>query len=572
MLATLGLINKNFWRGYMGPIFTYLIPLVLMLFLGRIMGPQYLVPSIFLISTLCVLLVFMPQSIFEFKNSIILKRIGSTPIKPVVFLLSIAIFNFILVVSSTALMFVLSFAVFSDSLQNIMIDKSNISGTSGLLLPEYMYMFLHANWGDFIYSFLLMLIMCIFFGLFIASIGRSTLFIQSVGISTILIVFFVGPIALPISMIGQVDVVRYIGYFIPFKYAIGLAVESFTSTMNGTLINISGSSIWDITAPYIVYSDFIDSTKPIIEVFNQTDKVLNLVMPWVFIMIFGYMTSVTFSWSNRGSIVFRWNAPWIILKSLFINKQIKIINQKQNIISDKNSPYILEVKDIDKTFKIKHDTIHASNHISFNVTRGRNLGLLGANGAGKTTLIEMMIGINKQDTGIFSYNFDFNNTFKESIGIQFQDSNYPFGIRCKDVINYFLKVYGIKMSKLELEQLLNKFGITSFYSRNCSSLSGGQQQRLNLLLSIIHKPKLLILDELSTGLDIKIRTEIKEFIKNYAIENNVTIIVISHDMNEVEYLCDDIIMMQTGQVVDITTKDKILQTNRDLEEYIRKYI
>lgn len=572
MIATLGLINKNFWRGYMGPIFTYLIPIVLMLFLGRIMGPQYLVPSIFLISTLCVLLVFMPQSIFEFKNSTILKRIGSTPIKPIIFLLAIALFNFILVISSTALMFILSFAIFSDSLHNITVDKLAIPNMTGLMWPEYLYMFLHANWGDFIYSFLLMLIMCIFFGLFIASIGRSTLFIQSVGISTILIVFFVGPIALPISMIGQVDVVRYIGYFIPFKYPIGLAVESFTSTMGHTLINMNASGIWDVTVPYLVYSDFIDSTKPIIEVFNQTDKILNLVMPWVFIMIFWYMTSVTFSWSNRGSIVFRWNAPWVVMKLLFTSSKNRLLSQKQNIISNKNSPYILEVNNIDKQFKIKHEIIHANDHISFNVTRGRNLGLLGANGAGKTTLIEMMVGINKQDTGVFSYNFDFDNTFKESIGIQFQDSNYPFGIRCKDVVQYFLKVYEIKITKQELEQLLNKFGITNFYFRNCSSLSGGQQQRLNLLLSIIHKPKLLILDELSTGLDIKIRTEIKEFIKNYAVENNVTIIVISHDMNEVEYLCDDIVMMQAGKVIDITTKDKILQTNKDLEQYIRKYI
>lgn len=112
MRATLVLINKYFWRGYIGPIFAYIIPVILTLFIGRIVGPQFMIPGAYLIPTLCILLVFMPQTVFEFKNSSILKRIGSTPIKPYKFLLAIAIFNFIIVSTAFIFLFLFSFLFF----------------------------------------------------------------------------------------------------------------------------------------------------------------------------------------------------------------------------------------------------------------------------------------------------------------------------------------------------------------------------------------------------------------------------------------------------------------------------
>ncbi len=189
---------------------------------------------------------------------------------------------------------------------------------------------------------------------------------------------------------------------------------------------------------------------------------------------------------------------------------------------------------------------------------------------GKTVLTEILAGINKPDSGIIRYNFKFNKSFHECIGIQFQDSNYPFGLKCKDIIEFFLKVNHMQMDKIELDLLLEEFGITNFYNKNASSLSGGQQQRLNLLLSIIHKPKLVFLDELSTGLDIKIRTNIKKFIKEYAFKHNMTLVIVSHDMDEVQYLCEDIILLEHGTIKDINTTSNIVKQYGSLDKYVQK--
>lgn len=576
MRATLALINKYFWRGYIGPIFAYVIPVILTLFIGRIVGPQFMIPGAYLIPSLCVLLVFMPQTVFEFKNSSILKRIGSTPIKPYKFLLAIALFNFIIVTTAFIFLFLFSFLIFYDSLNGIVNVRTNDPTNGRIWLePDYLYMIRNANWVDFIYSSIVTIVLGTLIGLFIASVSRSTLFIQSIGISLLLLVLFVGPVILPVSMVSSVDIVRFIGYIVPLKYPISLAIESFTSGMFDSVINVQGSGIWDVNSNYEVISVFnLLELGDTITVFTKADKIVNIIMPWVFIMIFSYLNAVTFGWSNRGKTVFNWA---VIQKTIQQMREQRAYEKLQTSFNEDNhnvdSPYILEINHINKTFNVKKKgAIYANRDVTFKITRGKNLAMIGANGAGKTTLVEMIIGINKPDSGEFKYNFKYNHSFKEKIGVQFQDSSYPFGIRCRDVVEYFLKAYNIEMSRIELVEIVEKFGVSKFYNKNCASLSGGQQQRLNLLLSIIHKPKLLFLDELSTGLDIKIRNSIKTFIKNYAIENDITVVIISHDMEEVGYLCDDVVTMKNGEVVDITNVKDIITKDKSLESYIDKYL
>ncbi|MGL5308437.1 MAG: ATP-binding cassette domain-containing protein, partial [Metamycoplasmataceae bacterium] len=134
------------------------------------------------------------------------------------------------------------------------------------------------------------------------------------------------------------------------------------------------------------------------------------------------------------------------------------------------------------------------------------------------------------------------------------------------------EIYGAKIEKNELNALIQIFGINEFYRKNASSLSGGQQQRLNALLALIHKPKVLFLDELSTGLDITIRTKIKDFIKLYALENNMTIVLISHDMDEVEHLVDRIIIIDKGVIMVDMDKEEILDKHEKLTDFITPYI
>ncbi len=576
MISLLKLINNYFWKGYVGPIFTFILPLVLTLFVGRVVGPSSVVPGVFMLPTLCIFLVFMPQMVFEFKNSSILKRIGSTPIKPYKFLIAIGIYSCLIHISSFIFILASSFGIFYDSLEDTTkpFIPSDIPGLfPDTKVPTFMYMVKHANWVDYIYAQILLIVLSIMIGLFMVSIAKSTLAVQTIGISLLLVTLFVGPCVLPISMVQSVSIVKWLGYLIPLKYPITLSLEAFTSTMKGTISNFDGSNIWDINSPLraiLIYSqsgiDIKNFANPEV-ILYKTDKVINQLFPWLFIGIFTYLTSCTFTWSNRGKIKFRWN-----VLSEIIKEKKNSINSKRQFSHDENNKNIIELKNIKKSFKVKGQVINANNDISFDIRRGHNLALLGANGAGKTVLTEIIIGINSPDNGSIKYNFDFNKTYKENIGIQFQDSNYPFGLKCKDIVKFFLSSYDIKMQQDELQRLLDQFGISSFYNKNASSLSGGQQQRLNLLLAIIHKPKIVFLDELSTGLDIKIRNNIKKFIKEYALENNITIVIVSHDMEEVKYLCEDVVVLKNGSINDKTTVKKAIASHGSIENYIEKYL
>lgn len=579
MRSILILINKYFWKGWIGPIFAYFVPMILVLFIGRIMGAALVVPGIFIISPLCILLVFMPQSIFEFKNSSLLKRIGTTPIKPYKFLLGISIFNLIIVTTSFLLIFIFCFIVFADNLHH-----DTIYSIPGLdrnyIEMSFISIIQNADWGSFFYFLFLIVIMATMIGLLMSSFAKSTLFIQCVGISLMLVTLFVGPCILAISLVGSVEVVKILGYLIPLKYTISAAIESFTSGTENSIVNLVSSSPWNISDHYYVLNVMLlkelsnlqtINENATIDVFSKGDKLANLIMPWIFIVIFAYFTAVTFQWNNRGKTKYRWRVVSDLINSCKQNRFLNF-NKNENTNVDLSSPNILEINDLTKVFKTRTGDLIANNHISFNVKRNRNLAILGHNGAGKTVLVETIVGITRQDSGTIKYNFPFKKTFNECIGIQFQDSSYPFGIKVKDIIMFFIKAYKLSISEKELEELLRKFGVDIFFNKNAGSLSGGQQQRVNLLLSVLHRPKILFLDELSTGLDIKIRNEIKTFIKDYAKQYNMSIIIISHDMNEVEYLADDILVLKDGQVKYFDSKENILKNNKSLENFIYKYL
>lgn len=242
------------------------------------------------------------------------------------------------------------------------------------------------------------------------------------------------------------------------------------------------------------------------------------------------------------------------LENLESEKKVpeKFINYKS---SDKVKK-IIEIKNLNKSFN--HQKNHVLKNISVDLYEKENVAILGGNGAGKTTFVEILAGINKPDSGTLKYNFEYKNSFQEKIGIQFQDSSYPKGISVKSVINFILEIFKSKLSKDEINGLINIFGINEFYYKKASSLSGGQSQRLNCLLSIIHKPNFLILDELSTGLDVTIKSKIKNFMKNFCKENNITILLVSHDMEEIQYLADRIIIFKNGEIfVDAKLKNII---------------
>lgn len=229
---------------------------------------------------------------------------------------------------------------------------------------------------------------------------------------------------------------------------------------------------------------------------------------------------------------------------------------------------LIEVKDLKKSF----DTKHVLRGISLNFHENEKIAILGGNGAGKTTFVEILAGLNKPSSGEIKYNYNYTNSFQEKIGIQFQDSNFPKGINVKDIIDFIYDIFKSELSKDELKALIRIFGVEDIYNKKAASLSGGESQRINCVLSILHKPKFLILDELSTGLDVTIKNKIKKFIKEFANANGMSTLLISHDVEEIKYLAERIIIFKDGEVnVDAKLSD-INKKFGDLEKCLEYYI
>ncbi|MDE5841951.1 MAG: ATP-binding cassette domain-containing protein, partial [Malacoplasma sp.] len=144
---------------------------------------------------------------------------------------------------------------------------------------------------------------------------------------------------------------------------------------------------------------------------------------------------------NKNLIINENNITDLVIKKSLNELENKKKHSDKFIIYKPNSKLkkIIEIKDLNKSFN--HQKNHVLKNLSIDFYDGENVAILGGNGAGKTTFVEILAGINKPDSGILKYNFDYKNSFQEKIGIQFQDSNYPKGISVKSVINCVLEIF-----------------------------------------------------------------------------------------------------------------------------------
>lgn len=239
-------------------------------------------------------------------------------------------------------------------------------------------------------------------------------------------------------------------------------------------------------------------------------------------------------------------------------KSEKKVTSKRKQINKKKP--LVELKKVTKKYKNKI----ALSEIDFVINSGDRIGIIGANGSGKSTMSEIIGGIRQPTSGevIRQENL--------IIGLQFQDSKYPIGISVIDMIKYYLHTFSIEMTEVQLKELLRTYQISGFENKFIESLSGGQQQRLNILLSVIHDPDLVILDEVSTGLDIEVRAQIFDFLKQNIVDKKKAMILVTHMMSEVEDFCEKYIYVHNGVIKDAGKVKDIMKEYGSVHEYTWK--
>ena len=220
----------------------------------------------------------------------------------------------------------------------------------------------------------------------------------------------------------------------------------------------------------------------------------------------------------------------------------------------------LKVKNISKKF----NSLTAVNNISFEIEKNKVMGLLGPNGCGKTTTIGMMLGLITPTSGQIFINgivLDPKNRIELLSSMNFASPyiELPKKLTVKQNLEVYARLYGVKEIKQRTNELIEDLNLQKFLNKKTGELSSGQKNRVALAKSLINKPKLLFLDEPTASLDPDIGDFVREYIEKYKKENELTILLASHNMKEVERLCDEIIMMKHGQIVDRGTCDQLIK-------------
>lgn len=208
-----------------------------------------------------------------------------------------------------------------------------------------------------------------------------------------------------------------------------------------------------------------------------------------------------------------------------------------------------------------YGSLKALDQFDLTVRRGEIFGLLGANGAGKSTALECILGTRKPDYGtveILGMN-PFTNRKKifEQVGVQFQETSYQDKIRVWELCEVTASLY---RTPRDPKLLLHQFGLSDKLKVMVSDLSGGQKQRLFIVLALIADPEVIFLDELTTGLDVRARRDVWNSILKLK-EDGLTVLLTSHFMDEVETLCDKIMILKNGRTVFEGTVNEAIQNS-----------
>ena len=227
-----------------------------------------------------------------------------------------------------------------------------------------------------------------------------------------------------------------------------------------------------------------------------------------------------------------------------------MVDENMNQMDSFDTNTILDVKDLDKSF----GDVHAVNSISFKVKKGELFAFLGVNGAGKSTTISVICGLLKKDKGTvlvdgsdIDYGLD---KVSKTLGVVFQNSALDKPMSVKDNLRSRAALYGIygKEFKNRLDELATMLDFKKLVNRKVGKLSGGQRRKIDIARALIHKPKILILDEPTTGLDPQTRKIIWNVMDDLREKENMTIFLTTHYMEEASD-ADYVVILDRGQIV-----------------------
>ena len=236
----------------------------------------------------------------------------------------------------------------------------------------------------------------------------------------------------------------------------------------------------------------------------------------------------------------------------------------------------IEIKNLNKQF----NNIFEVKNINFTINKGSIVGLLGPNGCGKTTTIGMMLGLIKPTSGTVFINGQNIESEKNRTKI-LEKMNFispyvelPKKLTVEENLKVYGKMYGAKNLKDKISDLMKQLNLTEFKTRKTGELSSGQKNRVSLAKALINDPEILLLDEPTASLDPDVGDYIRTYIESFASKKGATILLASHNMNEVERLCNEVMMMKNGEIIDKGTCNSLIKKHgrKNLEETFLKIV
>ena len=236
----------------------------------------------------------------------------------------------------------------------------------------------------------------------------------------------------------------------------------------------------------------------------------------------------------------------------------------------------IEIKNLNKNY----NNILAVEDLNFKINKGSIVGLLGPNGCGKTTTIGMMLGLIKPTSGSVFINGknieNENNRTKilEKVNFISPYVELPKKLTIEENLKVYGKMYGVNNLQDKILDLMKQLNLLEFKKRKTGELSSGQKNRVSLAKALINDPEILFLDEPTASLDPDVGDYIRTYIENFASKKSTTILLASHNMNEVERLCNEVMMMKNGSIIDKGTCGSLINKHgrKNLEETFLKIV